>query len=148
MIIENITQLAQYESLLPNITKGVAAALNQKEVELGKSYTFDGGYYFFHEGETRPRSEGQFEAHQCYADVQIITSGYEYLEWASVGDLTPATLYNQEKDVQMFDGEAQQLLKVSANQVYICLPNDGHKGGLYVENSNTFSKIVVKIKIV
>ncbi|MEX0649618.1 MAG: YhcH/YjgK/YiaL family protein [Candidatus Andersenbacteria bacterium] len=97
--------------------------------------------------ETRPRTEGSFEAHRDYLDIHYCFSGGERIEWVPVQTLTkPQAEFNEKKDVQKFDApdEATSIL-MTPGTFTVLLPEDAHMPKLQDDVNPAIKKAVVKI---
>ncbi|MBU5360093.1 YhcH/YjgK/YiaL family protein [Enterococcus raffinosus] len=147
MIIDAVANLHHYTKLFPNIPEALEAMNRIEQQEFGKKYFFEGGYFFFQEGATKPIEETQFEAHRNFVDLQIVLEGEEYIAWNKIDDLTEAIPYNAEKDVQKFTGKDAHKMKMSEGMAYICFPWDGHKAVFHVDQPLHFKKAVIKLAL-
>ncbi|MCD8023779.1 MAG: YhcH/YjgK/YiaL family protein [Lachnospiraceae bacterium] len=146
MIIDHIDHLMEYESLLPNLKKGLDAIHAMPNLELGR-YEFDGGYFMVQQGQTKPIAEGTYEAHRNYIDVQIILEGSEEVAWEDVRALQTVIPYSPEKDAERFSGEHEHVMKISKGMFYAAFPRDAHQPVAHTAEPQTFSKIVLKLPV-
>ena len=147
MIIDAVANLKHYTKLFPNIPDALEAMNRIEQQEFGKKYFFEGGFFFFQEGATKPIEETQFEAHRNFVDLQIVLEGEEYIAWNKIDDLTEAIPYNVEKDVQKFTGKDTHKMKISEGMAYLCFPWDGHKAVFHVDQPLRFKKAVIKLAL-
>lgn len=147
MIIDNVRNLNLYKEVLPNVENGLNKLADVKEFVPGERVYFDGGFFFYQKGTTKPLADAQFEAHRKYIDVQILLSGQEYLAWSELEHLTPVMEYSEERDVQKFTGEARHAMAITANMAYVCFPSDGHQAVFHLEEPTDFEKIVMKLEV-
>lgn len=147
MIIDAVTNLHHYTKLFPNIPEALEAMNGIEQQEFGKKYFFEGGYFFFQAGATKPIEETQFEAHRNFVDLQIVLEGEEYIAWNKIDDLTEAIPYNAERDVQKFTGKDKHKMKISEGMAYICFPWDGHKAVFHIDQPLHFKKAVIKLAL-
>ena len=147
MIIDSMKNIGVYKPILKGLDAGLAAvkALGEHP-EVGK-YTFDGGYFMVQEGLTKPVSEGDFEAHRKYIDVQMILEGCETVGWADIDDLTESVAYDENKDKIMYAGEVRHCNLIRPGMFWAAFPEDGHKACRHVEEQNTYRKIVMKLPV-
>jgi biofilm protein TabA len=98
---------------------------------------------------SKPRTEGFFESHLAYIDVQVMLAGEEFMEVADIARLSLKEDRTPAKDVlvyHMFDRAS--VLRMTAGEVAIFFPVDGHMGGLSVKGTDVVRKIVVKVPVV
>lgn len=91
----------------------------------------------------------RFEAHRRYIDIQYIVSGKEHIGWVPVGMMKEVTDYNDTKDVfhGMVASEGISFVKLSAGQLAVLYPTDGHAPGLSIGTPSPVKKIVVKVLV-
>jgi len=96
--------------------------------------------------QTKPLSEGKFEAHRKYIDIQYIIKGVEKMGYVNVHKLKPSTEYDEEKDIAFFEGSGD-FLTADKGTFIIFSPQDAHMPGIETKTSEYVKKAVVKIKI-
>lgn len=146
MIVDNLEQIFQYASLLPNIKKGMQAINNFKSYEVGR-YEFEGGFFMVQKGTTKKIEDGTFEAHRKYIDVQIVVEGAEEVAWHYLKDLEECIPYNAEKDSARYKGTYDHVMKITAGMFYAAFPQDGHQPVSHTQEPFTFTKIVMKLPV-
>lgn len=146
MIIDKLDNILEYESLLQGIKNGMQAIKALKSYDVGR-YEFDGGFYMIQKGMTRPISEGTFEAHRKYIDVQIVIEGAEEVAWNSLDDLSECVPYNAEKDNARYQGSHDHVMKITAGMFYAAFPKDGHQPVCHTIEPMIFTKIVMKLPV-
>ena len=94
----------------------------------------------------KPVSEGRFEAHRRYADVQYVASGREMIGHAPGEPLTAATPYDPEKDLIFYAQPASySALALPAGWFAVFYPNEAHMPGCRLDSDEQVRKIVVKV---
>ena len=97
MITDTIQNAENYYKLGENFQKGFEFLKNTdlKNLENGK-YQIDGENVFVsvQDYTTKPESEGKFEAHKKYADIQFIIKGEEKIGYTNIQNCTPSRFYN------------------------------------------------------
>jgi YhcH/YjgK/YiaL family protein len=146
MIIDKLSNIQLYSSLLNNLDHGLRAINDLKEYEVGR-YEFDGGYFMVQKGLTKPMEEGTFEAHRKYIDIQIMIDGSEEVAWADLGDLNAEDNYNEQKDSQHYTGNEKNNILISSGMCYIAFPHDGHKPIRHTKDQQSYTKIVMKLPV-
>ncbi|MDY4761511.1 YhcH/YjgK/YiaL family protein [Streptococcus thoraltensis] len=148
MIIDRRECLANYQAILRNIDKALSKVSEVENTwEEGVRYLFDGGFVFFQQGKTKPLNESQFEAHKKYVDVQLVLEGSEYVAINVREEVSMLIPYDNEKDVEKYQGETEHFIKVSKGMGYVCFPWDIHKAIFHIEKPQEFIKAVIKIEI-
>lgn len=146
MILDSIDNIMKYESLLPNLRKGMSAIQALTERKEGR-YEFDGGYFMVQKGTTRPIQEGTFEAHRKYVDVQILLEGSEEMAWEDIRKLKTVVAYQPEKDAERLDGERGHIVKITEGMFYAAFPQDAHQPVSHTCKEQSFTKIVLKLPV-
>jgi len=114
-----------------------------KRIELGEGvFALEQAY------NTKAQSEGKWESHRKYIDIQVVVVGEENLLVAEVShlelseDLTPA------KDLLFYKPYAQgSALRLKAGEAAILFPADGHLPGIRVDAPVLVRKTVVKVPV-
>ena len=147
MIIDKFDNIRFYSCMLNNLENGLQAVEALRNPEAGR-YEFDGGFFLVQKGETKPMSEGTFEAHRKYADVQIVLEGSEEIAWADLGDLKEDGEYNGDNDKAAYTGAEDNVMRITAGMCYIAIPHDGHKAVRHTSRQQSYTKIVMKLPVV
>lgn len=147
MIVDNIDNIMFYHSMVQHLAAGMAAMEDLGgNLEVGR-YEFDGGYFMVQKGSTKPMTEGTFEAHRKYVDVQIIVEGSEEVAWADPRNLHTEIPYDPEKDAERLSGSLEHVMKMSAGMFYMAFPHDGHKPVSHTKEQQSYTKIVMKLLV-
>lgn len=98
---------------------------------------------------TKARSDGFFESHRKYIDLQIIFEGAELMEVADIGAITARADYDPTRDLILYaDTPAASLLRVWPGQAAVFFPADVHMPTLRVGDAAQLTrKCVVKIPV-
>lgn len=115
-----------------------------QRVELG-----DGMFALEQAYTAKPRTEGRWESHRVYIDVQVIVSGDEIMEVTEVSRLKIAEDLTPEKDVLFFEpyGEGS-VLRMRAGELAVFYPADAHRPSLASgEPASLVRKTVVKVPV-
>ena len=98
---------------------------------------------------TKPRTEGRWESHRAYIDVQVIVVGEELMEVADAAHLAVAEDLGPAKDLifyQPFDGGS--VLRVPAGEAAVFFPSDAHLPSLRTGAAAALvRKTVVKVPV-
>lgn len=146
MIIDKLDNIRMYGGLLNHLENGLQAMEALRIPEVGR-YDFDGGYFMVQKGTTKPLTEGTFEAHRKYVDIQIILEGSEEVAWQDITDLATSIEYNPEKDAERLTGKLDHVIKISEGMFYAAFPHDGHKPVSHTTEQQSFTKIVMKLPV-
>ena len=98
---------------------------------------------------TKQRTEGRWESHRAYIDVQVVVAGEELMEVGDVAQLAVAEDLRPAKDLifyRPFDGGS--VLRVCAGQAAVFFPADAHLPSLHVGVAAALvRKTVVKVPV-
>jgi YhcH/YjgK/YiaL family protein len=95
---------------------------------------------------TKPRSEGRWEAHRQFIDIQYVITGREVMGWAPVVSLAPDTAFDAEKDVGFYTGTGD-FMTVQQGMFALFMPQDAHMPCLSADQAEPVRKIVVKVAL-
>jgi len=96
--------------------------------------------------DTKDITEGKWEAHRKYLDIQYMVHGSESFGFVNIDYLEPTEEYNDEKDIEFLKGEGD-FLQLNDEEFAIVFPSDAHMPGIAVEEKNEVFKIVIKVKL-
>ena len=150
MITDTLKNIDLYSCL----SEGISKAINfLQEMDFSNfipgKVQIDGENIFaiFDEYKTKENNDCRLEAHRKYIDIQYIVSGCELIGYAPLNNQTVIEKYNDENDVEFFEGETA-LMRLNAGMFTIFFPDDLHKPCIQTtENPETVQKIVVKIAV-
>lgn len=150
MIFDHISNVERYnvpffKDIVSFIEKYNAGDLLLKEAEIkGRDLFVRPSAY-----ETRKPSEGKFEAHQVYADLQYLVEGEEVMQGAPADGLVPLTEYDPDKDCQFFKvekGISDHIVR--AGEFAIFWPGEAHRPCCCVNGTpSRVKKFVFKIRM-
>ena len=149
MILDKMENAGLYASILPNMADAFAFARSvTEETPLGRIELPElGGFALLMEYETEPAEERKLETHKRFADIQLILSGREKIEWTPLKGLAVETPYDEEKDVAFWKGEAEASLTLGPGSFAIFLPADAHKPNCSIDAPAHMRKLVVKVPV-
>jgi YhcH/YjgK/YiaL family protein len=142
--LDNYTRYAGLGNNLPAALKYLAET-DFTLVEPGRVELGGGMYVLVQEYTTKPVSQGRWEAHKNYIDVQYLLSGRERLDFANIRTMRLKE-YNPDKDFQVLTGIGHSLTLFPGSFV-ILHPEDAHIPGLVAGHPEAVKKVVVKVKI-
>ena len=96
--------------------------------------------------QTKPASEGKFEAHRRYIDVQYVAEGRERIGFAHTAEMTVTQEYDPEADCLLVDGPGE-FVTLSAGCFVVLMPYDAHMPGIALDAPAPVTKIVVKVMV-
>ena len=98
----------------------------------------------------RKASEGFFETHKEYADLQFVIKGIESIYYVNPLHITPTDEFKMSGDFEFYEAsESISKLIVSEEEFAIFLPGEPHKPGCLAkeEDRDEVMKLVFKIRI-
>ncbi len=98
------------------------------------------------EYETKDADDTRWEAHQKYADIQILISGEEKIGVATPKGMKVNTPYNPEKDIEFYDGKGDYVILRPGNFA-VLFPSDAHLPGVAVDEKVKVKKVVIKVRL-
>ncbi len=94
------------------------------------------------------RTQGFYETHNQYIDIQYMAEGKELVYIAKRGDLTPSGEYDAVEDAQFYlDDALQSAFVFEAGSFVIFFPDDAHKPSMEIGQPADAKKIVLKVKL-
>ncbi len=149
MVTDRLAAAGLYRCLSPRIAAAVdyVSATDFSAIADGR-YDIDGDSIFalVQRYVSKPRSEGRWEAHRKYIDLQLVVSGAEQIGYVSIDQLT-AEPYDDERDLTWLAGTAGQWITVPAGHFMLLWPGDAHMPQIQVGSSMDVMKVVVKIAV-
>ena len=148
MIADKLSNWRRYEALA-HLKPAFEFLEGQTEVCLGSGrIEIDGDRLFavVQAYAPGPVSEGRFETHRRYADIQFVVKGREMIGSAPAGELEVETPYDPDKDVEFYTlPEAFSQLALSDGSFAVLYPEDAHMPGRRLDSDEQVCKIVVKV---
>jgi YhcH/YjgK/YiaL family protein len=151
MIVDKIENASLYNSVSSQIAKAlkilgskeiVAATEGKHEVEGSKLF------YLVQKYSTKPRNEGQIEAHKKYIDIQCVLDGQESIFVENIAACKPASAYNENDDAAMYEVPKNfSEICMSKGMFCILFPQDGHLPCRTTVSESQVHKIVFKVAI-
>ena len=148
MIFDDISNAGLYSGIGPRFAQALdylgSTDLASMEPE---RYDLDGDnlYVMVQEYDSKPKSEGFWEAHRAYADVQFVVSGAEHMGYAQ-SDSLKAGDYDATGDFVKLTGEGL-FLPMQAGQFIVLWPQDAHMPGMAIDSPAPVKKAVFKVKL-
>ncbi len=148
MIIDKTNNISNYTNLGIKFQKAFSFITDPELLFLESGrYKIDGDnvYAIISEYTPKERSDGKFESHRKYIDLQYVSKGEELIGYAPFGGQKVLSEYNEMKDVTFFEGE-QSFVRIDRGMFAIFFPGELHMPGITTSNAKTVKKVVVKIK--
>lgn len=119
---------------------GLAAGASQRHELGGGAFAIEAAYM------SKPRTEGFFESHRRYIDVQVVVAGEEFMEVEDIERLQETAAYDGERDlIKYVLPDTRSVLHVKAGDVAVFFPDDGHMPSVQVSGPGLVRKTVVKV---
>lgn len=98
---------------------------------------------------TKPRTEGFFESHRKFIDVQVIVEGEERMELVDEARAAGKTPYQAERDLIVYEDPAgATVLALRAGDAAVFYPADVHMPGLRAKaEGGLVRKTVIKVPV-
>jgi len=151
MILDTLTQWRRYAALSQRFQKAFAflhqidgnAKVGRQEID------GDDIYALVQKFTTERSTDGPFEVHRRYIDVQYVHAGRETILWTPLSSLTKVNMaYDEKQDAALFALISTTTpLHLSAGQFAIFFPDDGHAPGRIWEQPSEVFKVVVKVRV-
>lgn len=87
-----------------------------------------------------------FETHRKYLDIHLVLENTEDMAVSSVKSTTVSQPYNNEKDIELYEGKVEQLIHLKSGECLITFPEDLHQPKVRV-NDLPLKKVVFKVAI-
>lgn len=99
--------------------------------------------------QTKARSDGFFEAHRKYIDIQVIVAGHEVMEVADLAKMKVRDPYDEKRDLVAFqDATGASLVRVGEGEAAVFFPVDVHMPSLRADASPVLvKKAVLKLPV-
>lgn len=151
MIVDHLSNIAQYKAL-PELKQIIEylECHDLKDLPDGRT-DIDGDnlYVLIQRPTLKKVEEVRPEAHDLYADLQVVIEGEEIMGYAPRKDLGEPVEVREGKDIVFYDGkggEAFSKIVFKAGQFAVFYPQDGHVP--CIDNgAGTDHKAVIKIKL-
>lgn len=98
--------------------------------------------------DSSPREERRYEAHRCYADIQLLLEGEEAIDVSLENNLPVLQEYNPAKDILYHQPPADATtLAMKPGYFAIFYPQDVHRPNCQLHGKAHVRKIVMKVKV-
>jgi biofilm protein TabA len=149
MIIDTIKNASQYAGIHPDLPKVLQeiAAADPLTAEAGRyDIPESEAFFMIQKYETKDISEGLWEAHRKFIDVQYVLSGVELIGYKEISKLQESVKYSEEADVAFLQGEGD-FLQMGEGMFMILYPQDVHMPGISADTTCPVVKIVAKLPV-
>lgn len=138
-----VEELLRAGSVAHQRIRSIAAGSTQK-IDLGEGVFVVEQVY-----ETKARSDGFFESHRKFIDVQVVVEGEELIELADIARMKIRQPYDAERDLIVYQDEPDaSLFRLFPGQAGVFFPVDVHMPTLRVRAAPVLvRKSVVKVPV-
>lgn len=138
-----IEELMRPDSTARARLRGIARGKSEKIELEGGAFAIEQVY------DTKPRTDGFFESHLKFIDVQVVVEGDERIEVIDASRITVRDPYVMERDLITYvDTVDASELRLRAGEAAIFFPVDVHMPSLQMHSAPTLvRKTVVKIPV-
>jgi len=150
MIADKLKNSYLYKNVHPGFEKAFEF-LEKAQIEFPEfgKYEIDGDKIFavVQQYETIPAELTNWEAHKKYIDIQYIHSGCEVIHWDTIENLPEGTPFDNDKDRYLYPGPSASRMEIHAGRFAIYFPEDLHRPMEQNKESESITKIVVKVQV-
>lgn len=151
MIYDALKNAERYNGLSANFQRAFEflRSADLSSMAVGR-YDIDGDnvYIMIQEPTLKPWSEGRWEAHQKYADIQLVINGCECIGYCAVDGTQIETPYSPENDLLFYQEMDGNAALVHGGEMMIFFPSDAHRPCIQPsEAKSTIRKAVVKVRL-
>ncbi len=147
MIFDTLSNLQKYRNL-PGMEEVMGFVQNRSlnEMKIGR-YELPNGIWCT-VSDSKTKRDGSYEVHRRYADVQIVLTGSERIDWLPLEDCCTNFLFSVKDDVGFFDADSDRALSLSMlpGTFAVFYPEDAYKPLLRFKHEQV-KKAVFKLPI-
>ena len=147
MIIDKLKNIESYPQIPPHAVEFVKRLTQDIECKRYEISATD--YVNVETYTTKSHDNCFFESHKNYADIQILLSGIERLDYTEIDNLAIKTSYDESRDIAFYENTVKETCNVTldgSNFVFI-FPNEAHRPQMNFDSSIEVKKAVVKVKM-
>ena len=146
MIVDKLENIDKYSQIPPH----ARAFIKNLPQDCGKYILADEDFANIEEYETKPHDQCFFETQKKYADIQLLLSGKERIDYTDLFGLDVKNFYNEERDIAFWFNSKKESVTtyLDGTNFVLLMPNEAHRPQMnYSLKSELVKKVVVKIKI-
>ena len=151
MIFDSVKNAGRYACLGENFRRAFEYLANTDLINVPAGrYEIDGDnvYIMVQDAALKPWSEGRWEAHKVYADIQMVIEGYECIGCTCAEDAPVAMPYAPENDLLFYEEMEGNGVIVHAGEMMVLFPSDAHRPCMQpAEGVTAVKKAVVKVRL-
>lgn len=148
MIIDKLKNIRLYDKIIPQEAIEFISTLNLN-IDLGRHEISDRIYANVEKYTTKSLSEGKFEAHKDYIDIQLLINGREKIYYADKENLTVSEPYDKKRDIMFFSNniEDSPFINLDGTNFALIYPHEAHAPQIMSNSVQEVLKVVVKVKV-
>lgn len=116
-------------------------------LDVGRYELSRGAYASVQTYSTSALERSSFESHRRYVDVQYLLSGEEWIYVAAPEALRSTQAYEEQSDCALYEGAPETRVLMRPGRYLILFPHDAHMPGVYVDQTASVKKVVVKLPV-
>lgn len=86
------------------------------------------------------------EAHKVYADIQVLLSGAEYIQYMPVEGLTEKGPFEEKRDVGFYLKAPCSTIRLEPGLFALFMPQDAHAPCISINGPTKIKKVVIKVR--
>lgn len=150
MIQDRMKNTSLYSSLGGNFVEAFRFVESLKADELNEGRVDVRGDEIFalvQRYDTIDPAQAFYETHRRYADIQLVLSGRERMDYHVIDGLEERTPYNPDKDAAFFEPCPGSQLLLEAGDFAVFFPDDAHAPKIAVDGPEPVLKVVIKVAL-
>ena len=144
MIVDKLENINKYD-VIPDYAKEFINNLSA-DIPLGRVELQGSDYANVETYTTKPHDKCLFEAHQKYADIQILLKGFERLDY-SENEAVVVEPYDEKRDIAFFRADETEKVVLDGTNFVLLMPNELHRPQMCLNTPEQVKKVVAKIRI-
>ena len=147
MIVDKLSNIDLYTNIPDNIKEFIKNI--DKDIELGRYELDNGAYDNVEQYLTKSVSEGKFESHKKYIDIQLLLSGSEKIYYNYDINLPQLEPYNENKDITFYETEVSKsdYVTLDGTNFMLIFPHELHAPQIMAKTQQKVKKVVVKLPL-
>lgn len=143
MIYDTLSNLSRYRGISDPLDKAIGFLTSADLSALSGRTVIDGDrvYLNVQDAQLRPFSEGRWEAHRAYIDIQIALTQGETIHYAPLNSIADWEPYQWDVHFSL-DANRGIALPMTPGTFGLFMPQDAHRPGI---GEGTVHKLVVKV---
>lgn len=147
MICDTLSNRTKYSWLPPRLVRGLEllTTVDWNSLSEGKHFFEDELLFaMVQDYQPKPMSEGKWEAHRRYTDIQYLVSGEELIGFGDVATMKVTEPFAPDGDIAFFDGSGD-FLRLGNSRFTILFPQDAHMPSITTGKNCSVRKVVLKV---